>query len=1200
MVFSLALVIAGALAQSKVKTTFKMPKNASYARGRVLVKANSAYKDEIAQLSSGGSSATVKNVPLRSIIPAVKPQLDRFGAAGVGARAQKQTIDISRYYAITFDQSLDVEGYINQLYATGYFEIVEPDYKYKTDFTPNDPGVALQYYLNLIKAYDAWDITQGDTSVVIAIVDTGGNLTHEDIAPKLYRNWKEYPPNGIDDDSNGFIDDYQGWDFIGADTLNLYKANYDPAIDGDNNPSIVEGGEISHGTMVAGCAGAATNNGKGMAGVGYKTQLMFTKQSADNQLTTDGSEYNVYAGMLYAANLLHGQGRRGIINCSFGGSGQSQIIQDYINHIVLDLNCLIVAAAGNSHSTSPSYPAAYDNVLSAAATDQNDKKASFTNYGTTVDISAPGVGIYTAQFDDDYTTVDGTSFSSPITSGAAALVWAKNPTFTAVQVGEQLRVSADGTALYTANPSFVNKLGKGRLDIKRALTLELPSIRASNPKLINQNGFAPVPGDKAFLSFNFTNYLQSTSAGIQISITSSSTAVTISTGTIAPGIIAGGSTISNQLTPFQLAIASTAPQNTEVDLLITYSDGGYTDYQYVSFFVNPSFIDVNSNQINTTVTGIGRIGFQDTQDATRTQGSGFIFNQNPLLYEMGLIMGTSPTNLYNNVRGINGNFDEDFSSTIQIKQIVPGVRSYSEIFGEFSNSTTAAQQAVVVDYRSLVWKDSPYDKFVIMEYQVKNTTANTLNNFYFGIFSDWDITTDGANDAAAWDNSNKLGYVYAAQTSAKPYAGIQLLTGAPAYYAIDNDSTSTSIPFGLYSKFTDTEKYTTISAAIGSGRERLQAGVLSPTGNDVSHVVSAGPLTIAAGQTITLAFALHAAANLSDLQTSAKYADSVYNYTLKAVKPIGDSVAVCYNSPATLNTSGASTLKWYTTFTGGQSFFTGTQYVTGNLKNDTTFYVSNADNSYESVRAKLIATTKANPKISLSGSPKLCQGDSITLSVAPADSTIWSNGQKTNTIEVKTAGSYSVKVKDKTLNCTSQSNTIDVVVNVNPTAAFSISGNLDVTQPITFTDQSTNAAAWFWDFGDGQTDTSENPTHTYTAMKNYTVKLSVTTSAGCSASKSNSVSITTGIQDPETDGITLYPNPVSTQGFQVVVDQNNLNQASISLLNSLGQVIFIQDISTSAQHVEITIPSSGLTDGLYIVKMNVGNKVVARKVIKVQ
>jgi serine protease len=1203
-----ALGLTHVTAQKQIRSSFKMPSNAKYSKGRVLVKVRNEFQSELASLS-GNKGGRVKNLALNGVIPLVKPEMQKGAANG---RTKNPAIDISKYYSLTFDPGEDVEKYINQLYATGYFEIVEPEYKYKTDLTPNDPAISQQYYLGLIKAFDAWDITQGDTSVVIAIVDTGGNLSHADLSPNLYKNWRD-PINGIDDDNNGYIDDYQGWDFIGADTANVNN----PDFIGDNDPSInpnpptANVQDLSHGTWVAGCASASTNNGIGIAGVGYKTRLLFTKHSADDQKPTDGSEYNVYNGMLYAAYFnqtpVHTEKIRMIINCSFGGSGQSQIIQDIINHIVLDRNCVVVAAAGNDGNNTPGYPASYDNVLSVAATDENDKVASFSSYGTYVGISAPGVDIYTTQYNNTYssTTVSGTSFSTPITSGAAALVWAANPGYTASQVREQLRVSADATALYTANPTYVNELGVGRLDIKRALTLTLPSIRASNPKLVNQNGFSPVPGDKAFLSFDFTNYLNSTSGGIKISISTLSAEITISKSAISPGIIAGGSTISNNLTPFELTISSTAPQNTVVYVLITYSDGSYSDYQYVSFFVNPSFIDVNSNQIGTTVTGIGRIGFQDTQDATRTEGQGFIFNQNQLLFEMGLIMGTDSTHLFNNVRGLNGGFDEDFSSTVQIKQIVPGLRSYSEIYGEFSNSTTTAQQAVVIDYRSLVWQDSVYSKFVILEFQIKNPTANALSNFYFGIFADWDITNNGANDAANWDNGNNLGYVYPAISSAKPYAGIQLLTGSPAYYAIDNDAAISGNPFGLYNSktgaesFTHGEKFETISAVIGSGRERLQAGTQTG-GDDVSHVVSSGPLTIAAGQTVTVAFALHAANNLSDLQKSARYADSVYNYTLKAVSPIGDSVAICYKTPATLNASGASVIKWYNAFTGGQSFFTGTRYTTGNLLNDTTFYVSNADHSYGSVRSAVKATVLANPKISTSGSTILCQGDTVKLSVAPSDSTLWSDGEKTNTIQVQKAGKYAVEVKNNALSCVLNSDTILVTVNPRPTADFSTSsGDLKIDTPITFTDQSTDAITWFWNFGDGQSSSSENTSHSYTVIKNYTVTLTVTATDGCADFKSSTISVITAIEEPTTsNGVQIFPNPVNTQSLKVVINYDNLDQATLSLTNSVGQVVLDQDISSSGNHVEIAIPTTALPAGLYIIRLKVGDNIVARKVIK--
>ena len=121
----------------------------------------------------------------------------------------------------------------------------------------------------------------------------------------------------------------------------------------------------------------------------------------------------------------------------------------------------------------------------------------------------------------------------------------------------------------------------------------------------------------------------------------------------------------------------------------------------------------------------------------------------------------------------------------KIKQILPGERSTSEVFGSFSNSLTSADQAVVIDYQNLVWKEAPYEKLVIFEYKIRNPTSQDINNFHFGIFADWDITASGAGDAAKWDAADNMGYVYPAKASAKPYGGIQLLTGTPEYFAIE-------------------------------------------------------------------------------------------------------------------------------------------------------------------------------------------------------------------------------------------------------------------------------------------------------------------------------------------------------------------------------------------------------------------------------
>jgi serine protease len=503
----------------------------------------------------------------------------------------------------------------------------------------------------------------------------------------------------------------------------------------------------------------------------------------------------------------------------------------------------------------------------------------------------------------------------------------------------------------------------------------------------------------------------------------------------------------------------------------------------------------------------------------------------------------------------------------------------------------------------LVMKDAPYDKFVILEYKVKNSATSTLSNFYFGIFSDWDITTNGQQDAADWDNSNKMGYVYPAKTAAKPYAGIQLLTGSPAYYAIDNDSAIAGNPWGLYYKttgnFSDAHKFQTISATIGSGNERLKAGVLTSGGADVSHVVSSGPYTIASGQTITIAFALHAAANFSDLQTSARYADSLYNYTMQASKPLANPDTICYNAQTTLNASGANSINWYNTFTGGQSFFNGTQYITGNLKSDTAFYVSNADHSYESVRTPINVKVKANPKIFTSGSTTICQGDTVKLSVAQADSTIWNTGQKTNTIKAYAAGKYAVLSKDNSLTCVSKSDTVHVIVNAKPTAGFSVSSDLRTQIPISFTDQSTGAVTWFWDFGDGQNSSAQNPVHTYAAPSN-TVKLTVTAADGCTDTKTNSVAVITAVEEPQTLDIKIYPNPVGAQDVQIIIDSDHLNHSTLVIANSLGQVILDREISTDQTHLELSVPSASWGDGLNILKFNMDGKTAVRKLIKVR
>ncbi len=388
--------------------------------------------------------------------------------AGVQFQVQKGLGMAGQVLIRTSGASVDaVKHWLNSAASVASFS---PDTIITISSVPNDPMYGQQWDLENTGQYggvqtadtsaqSAWDLSTGSSDVVVAVVDTGVDYTHPDLAANMWVNPGEIPGNGVDDDGNGFIDDIYGWDFFSN----------------DNNPMDEVTG---HGTHVAGTIGAVTDNGVGIAGINWDVSIMALRFLGPAGGTADGAIQAVnYATMMrtrYNADSDTGANVK-VINASYGSYGFDQGERDSIEAFGV-AGGLFVAAAGNdatNNDTLPFYPSSYDptNVISVAATDQSDHLASFSNYGAkTVDIAAPGVGIYStlptggSGMGQNYGFAQGTSMAAPHVAGAAALAWAYNPDATMVQVRD---------AILSGSMPLTSLAGKtvtgGRLDLRATL-----------------------------------------------------------------------------------------------------------------------------------------------------------------------------------------------------------------------------------------------------------------------------------------------------------------------------------------------------------------------------------------------------------------------------------------------------------------------------------------------------------------------------------------------------------------------------------------------------------------------------------------------------------------------------------------------------------------------------------------------------------
>lgn len=769
---------------------------------------------------------------------------------GIETLANQQKIDengLNRIYEVGYSSKLPIEKVITEILKDPNIAYAEPSYIYHTFAEPNDVAytAGAQDYLSRVMAKEAWQIQPNANGVIIAIIDSGSDLQHEDLVENIYLNTAD-PINGTDDDKDGFIDNYWGWDFVGLTASSIVE---------DNNPDVVAD-SLDHGIHVSGLASAVSNNAKGIASLAQSAKLMIVKVGADDNAS---AIYKGYEGIIYAVN--HGAK---IINCSWGGSGGGAYGQDVINYAV-SKGCLVVAAAGNSASVEPIYPSAYNGAFAVANVQASDIKSASSSYGYHIAIASPGTFIYSTVNGNKYGLKSGTSMAAPIVSSAAALVMAKNPSLTGVQAGEIIRLNTDEIyANIPENNNFLNKIGTGRLNIFKALNSSLkPSIRNQKITILDKFNGSLTTGDTINFYFDLKNILIPTN-NILVNLSSTNNKVEILNAFINTGAFASEET--KRIGPFKVFIKSSSSVNATVTFKLGYSNAAanYKDEEFFERTINLDYQNVTVNQVYTTITSNGRVGYSGDN---AKDGLGFIFKDYSLLYEAALMIGNSAHQVSNNARALSDNVDHDFNKVVRVAKIDNKNSDYEGI-AAFNDSGSDLPLGLTVKNRQIAYQASPDDKYVIVEYEIVNSSDKDLDNVFAGLFTDWDIDESSKN-ILKYDVALNMAYTYSTKPIT-PYAGIKLLSKIPnpLFYPMSYQLTN---DFLADDNFTLLEKYKTLS----SGIKGTSLG--SGDGLDVMYTIGNGPYKIQKGKSVKLAFAFIAGDNLADINTSAVQAQLKYD-----------------------------------------------------------------------------------------------------------------------------------------------------------------------------------------------------------------------------------------------------------------------------------------------------------------------------------
>ncbi len=371
-------------------------------------------------------------------------------AARAGAAAVRPVLGVPGWWRVTLDPRAELADELDALAGASGVELAQPNRRHQPHRVPTDRRYVEQYAHRVTHAEAGWDVETGDRAVMVAVIGTGVSLAHQDLAPNIFTNGREIPNDLIDNDGNGRVDDVHGWDFASGDN--------DPNPVLFDMPTIEERAIASHETSAAGVIGAVGGNDVGVVGVAWDVSLVPIRFD----FTAAGSA----EAIAYATTLgAH------VVSMSYGSVEGGEAARDPLEEEAVNrahaAGVILVASAGNDSVSDLHFPAAHDPVIAVAASDRDDQRAEFSNFGDWIEVTAPGVDVLTTFIGGSYVPSSGTSFSGPYVAGLAALLRSAHPTWT--------RDDIRRTLVYTGQKLYTDQYIGTRVDVGRALAVTEPS-----------------------------------------------------------------------------------------------------------------------------------------------------------------------------------------------------------------------------------------------------------------------------------------------------------------------------------------------------------------------------------------------------------------------------------------------------------------------------------------------------------------------------------------------------------------------------------------------------------------------------------------------------------------------------------------------------------------------------------------------------